>query len=89
MIPMLIMIVINFIYVNIQHFINGSSESEIIYWFIHNVLLGMVSGYGTLWFVYTLIVLKIIFQYCPTKVLFYILVILMLVLAYILNNYNL
>lgn len=67
MIPMLIMIVINFIYANIQHFINGSFEAGIIYWFVHNVILGMVSSYGTLWFVYTLIVLKIIFQVQSNK----------------------
>ena len=84
-VPMLIMVVINYIYACILQISDGTFELKTIYWFARNVLFGMVSGYGALWFVLTLILLKIMFQYCPSKELFYSLVLIMLALAYIYN----
>ena len=88
-VPMLIMAVINFIYACVLQCLDGTFELKTTYWFVRNVLFGMVSGYGVLWFVLTLAVLKIIFQYSPSKVLFNVLVMIMLALAYIYNHIDL
>lgn len=88
-VPMLIIAVANFVYASILLLIDGSFEFKTFYWFFRNVLFGMVSGFDNLWFVYTLILLKIIFQYCRSSVLFYALTVVMLALAYIYNNYDL
>ena len=66
-VPMLLMATINFAYHSILQFFNGSFSPADVYWFVRNVLFGMVSGYDALWFVYTLIVCKIILQYLPSK----------------------
>ena len=88
-VPMLIMAFLNFLYACIVQLIDGTFGLKTIYYFIRNVLFGMVSGFDSLWFVYTLIVLKIIYQYCPTNKVFYALTILMLALAYLYNHSNL
>lgn len=88
-VPMLIIAAANFVYACILQLIDGSFEFKTFYWFVRNVLFGMVSGFDNLWFVYTLILLKIIFQYCRSSVLFYALTVVMLTLAYIYNNYDL
>lgn len=85
-VPMLIMAVVNFIYACILQFLDGTLELKTFYWFARNVLFGMVSGYGALWFILTLVVLKVIFQYCSSKVLFYALVAVMLSLAYVYHH---
>lgn len=85
-VPMLIMAIINvFIHCLVQ-FLTSSFLFSDIFWFVRNVVFGMVSGFDTLWFVYTLIILKVICQYCISVRLFYGLTIVMLVLAYIYNN---
>lgn len=89
MVPMLIMAVVNFIYACILQLLDGTFEMKTIYWFVRNVVFGMVSGYGVLWFVLTLMVLKVIFQYCPSKVLFYVLIMALLALAYVYNHSDL
>ena len=86
-VPMLIMAFVNFVYACIQQLQDRTFELKTIYWFVRNVLFGMVSGYGVLWFILTLVVLKIISQY-SSKVLFYILVIAMLALAYVYNHFD-
>lgn len=88
-VPMLIIAAANFVYACILQLIDGSFEFKTFYWFVRNVLFGMVSGFDNLWFVYTLILLKIIFQYCRSIVWFYALTVVMLTLAYIYNNYDL
>jgi fucose 4-O-acetylase-like acetyltransferase len=88
-VPMLLMAVINFGYHNILQFFNGSFSPADAYWFVRNIAFGMVSGYDTLWFVFTLMMLKIIFQYCYTMKLFYSLSVVMMVLAYVYNHSDL
>ena len=88
-VPMLLMAVINFAYHSILQFFNGSFSPADAYWFVRNVAFGMVSGYDTLWFVFTLMVLKIIFQYCFSRKLFYSLSVVMMVLAYVYNHIDL
>lgn len=87
--PMLLMAVANFVYASIIQLFEGTFELKTFYWFARNVLFGMVSGFDNLWFVYTLIVLKIIFQYCSSKKLFYSLTVAMLALAYLYNTLDL
>jgi fucose 4-O-acetylase-like acetyltransferase len=83
MVPMLIMAVVNFVYACILQLLDGTFGLKTIYWFVRNALFGMVSGYGVLWFILTLVMLKIIFQYCLSKVLFFSLTVVMLALAYV------
>ena len=83
-VPMLFMVIFNFIYACILQLQDRTFEIITFYWFIRNVLFGMVAGYGVLWFILTLFVLKSVFQYCH-KVLFFLLVIAMLALAYFYN----
>jgi hypothetical protein len=86
MVPMLLMIVIKFSITCIVQLVDGSFELMSIYWFLRNVLFGMVSGFGVLWFVYTLIIQKTIFQFCSSKISFYVFVLVMLSLAYVYNH---
>lgn len=88
-VPMLIMAVINFVYHSIMQFFNGAFSPADIYWFVRNVAFGMVSGFDTLWFVFTLMLLKIIFQYCLSRKMFYSLSVVMMVLAYVYNHSDL
>lgn len=88
-VPMLLMAVANFAYTSIIQWFEGIFECKYFYWFARNVLFGMVSGFGNLWFVYTLILLKIIFQYCSSHKLLYSLTIVMLALAYLYNTLDL
>ena len=85
-VPMLIMVVVNFVSACVVQLWNGTFDWSTFYWFIRNVVFGMVAGFDTLWFVYTLILLKIIFQYCSSKKLFYVLTVVMLMLAYVYNH---
>lgn len=85
-VPMLMMAVAIFIYNSIVQLFEGTLEWQTFYLFARNVLFGMVLGFDNLWFVYTLILLKIIFQYCILKKLFYSLTIVMLALAYSYNT---
>lgn len=88
-VPMLIIATLNFAFHGFQQLLNGYFHPSDVYWFVRNVLFGMVSGFDTLWFVYTLILLKILFQYCFSEKLFYSLTIVMLALAYVYNHYDL
>lgn len=85
-IPMLLMAVTNFVYHSILQLFNGAFSVDDCYWFVRNTLFGMVSGFDMLWFVYTLIILKIFYQYCPSTKLFHSLIPVMLVLAYIYHS---
>lgn len=85
-IPMLLMAVANFVYHSILQLFMGAFSFVDCYWFVRNTVFGMVSGFDMLWFVYTLIVLKIFYQYCLSTKLFYSLIPVMLVLAYIYHN---
>lgn len=85
-VPMLIMSVVNFVYACIVQFFDGTLVWSTVYWFIRNIVFGMVAGFDSLWFVYTLILLKIVYQYYSSKKLFYSLTIMMLALAYFYNH---
>lgn len=56
--------------------------------FYGKMIIGISRSLGTLWFVYTLIVLKIILQYTPKSYIHILWFILFLIIAYIINNYN-
>ena len=88
-VPMLIIAILNYIFHCLPQFLKNSFLPIDVYWFVRNVLFGMVSGFDTLWFVYTLILLKIIYQYSMSNKLFYSLTVIMLALAYLYNNYDL
>ena len=88
-VPMLIMTVVNFVYACIAQFWEGIFDWLSLYWFVRNIAFGMVAGFDTLWFVYTLLLLKIIFQYCSSKKMFYDLTGVMLILAYVYNHLDL
>lgn len=85
-VPMLIMSVLNFLCYCIHKLSHGTFEPIYIYWFVRDLLVGMESAYDSLWFVYTLILLKIIYQFCSSKRLFYVLIVVMLAFAYIYNH---
>ena len=85
-VPMLIMTAIYILYICILQLLDGTFEPKLIYWCVRKVLLGIVSGFGNLWFVYTLIILKIIFQYISSKTFLYSLVVVMLALAFVYNK---
>ena len=84
-IPLLLLALFNFLYSSIQQITGGTFEFKILYYFLRNVIFGLVSGFGPLWFVYTLILLKLLLQFCSRTVL-YILVPVMLILAFAYNN---
>lgn len=88
-VPMLIMATMNYIFHCILQLCYGTFRFSDIYWFVRNILFGMVSGFDTLWFVYTLMALKIIIQLCKSNPMFYSLSAVMLVLAYVYNNIDL
>ena len=88
-VPMLLMVLVNFIYIYALQLISGTSSLVNAYWLVRNVVFGMVAGLDTLWFVYTLIILKIIYQFCHSNRLFFAQIAVMLTLAYIYNNSNL
>lgn len=85
---MLIISALNFLYVSAISFKVGSFEFKSVGYFVIHTLLGFHSGVGTCWFVYTLILLKAIFQYCPKRILFYLGVIPALIAAYVYNYFE-
>lgn len=85
-VPMLLMATVNLVFACMRQLADGTFEWQTFYWFVRNVTFGMVAGFDALWFVYTLILLKLIFQYCPSRVVFYVLVPCMLALAYCYNG---
>lgn len=88
-VPMLILATLNYLYYCGMKLSSGTFEPVFVYWFVRNVVFGMVSGFGPLWFVYTLILLKVIFQFCRSEKLLYSLTFPLLGLAYIYNNNDL
>ncbi|MBP5715190.1 MAG: acyltransferase family protein [Prevotella sp.] len=88
-VPMLLMAVTNFVYHCILQLFKGSFAFVDLYWFVRNLTFGMVAGLDTLWFVYTLILLKVIHQYCRSDIFFYLLIVVMLGLACIYNKNDL
>ena len=90
-VPMLLMVVTNFVYHSFLEVFRGTFTLVPIdaYWFVRNIVFGMIGGLDSLWFVYTLILLKIIHQFCHSDKFFYTLIPVMLAMAYIYYNSNL
>lgn len=87
-VPMLMMAVINFVYHSLLLLFKGTFAPIDAYWFVRNLAFGMVAGLDTLWFVYTLIVVKVLHQFCRSDKIFYSLIVIMLALAFVYNNNN-
>ena len=87
-VPMLIISTINFLFECIFELNEGTFELKDIIYFIIYVILGFHKGVGVCWFVYTLIILKVIYQYCNKKPLFYTIGILALLMAYCYNHFD-
>ena len=83
-VPMLIISTINYLYGTLK---NGAIDILALKYFIIHVFLGFHAGIGTCWFVYTLILLKIIHQYSPKHVL-YVFCVLSFFMAYIWNHFD-
>lgn len=88
-VPMLMLATLNYAYYCALKLYYGTFELVQVYWFVRNVLFGMMSGFGPLWFVYTLILLKIIYQYCTHNSVFYVLTVPFLGLSVLYNHYDL
>ena len=88
-VPMMIMTIVNFVYACVLQLNNGVFELTTIYWLVRNLIFGMVAGFDSLWFVYTLVLLKAIYQFCRSDKFFYGLTVVTLALAYVYNNSDL
>ena len=90
-VPMLIICTINYLYVCARHYISPIEgffpDTPPI--FIAKLLLGVHKSVETLWFVYTLIILKIILQYLPKPWQHCVLFAVCLATAYCINEYQL
>ena len=83
---MLIIVAVNFLYVCILLLMSGTLELRTIGYFVFHVLFGFQAGVGTCWFVYTLVILKIIHQYCPNRTFLYLGIVPALIMAYLYNH---
>lgn len=64
--PMILLSIINFSLKSFSSLLRGEFEITSLYSFPHQLLLGFHDGIGVLWFIYTLIILKIIYQYATS-----------------------
>lgn len=85
-IPMVIISTIVFLYLSIRH---ETIEIINIVRFLEYGLLGYHYGIHECWFVYTLCLLKIIYQYCPRSPIFYTIGFFSLFGAYVFNHIDL
>lgn len=90
-VPMLIICTINYLYVCARHFISPLDgvcpDNPLI--FVAKLLLGINKSVTNLWFVYTLVILKIILQYLPKRWLHCMLLAVCLTTAFCINEYKL
>ena len=90
-VPMLIICTINYLYVCARHFISPLDgvcpDNPLI--FVAKLLLGINKSVTNLWFVYTLVILKIILQYLPKPWLHCVLFAVCLATAFCINEYKL
>ena len=86
-IPMLIIVSVNFLYDCMLALIKGGIDERcnVIKWGI-KLCLGFHGALGNCWFIYTLVVMKIVFQISSNKI-FYAIVVLCILLSYIYNAY--
>jgi fucose 4-O-acetylase-like acetyltransferase len=80
--PILIISTITYVVGFIPQLVSGNFKLISIKWFVLNILFGTTAGFGTCWFVLTLSLLKIIYQYCSSKHFFYFLTVVMLCWSY-------
>ena len=88
-IPLLLLSTINYTIGCLKLLADGKLEIMTFVWFVRNVLFGVNAGFGVCWFVYTLIILKILFQLCSNRNWFYLLLPIMLCLIYVYNHNDL
>ena len=73
--------------------IHGTFNYYELFIFLRNLVIGLHGGLylgvGVCWFIYTLVILKVIYQYCPNSYFFYLLGGLLLGIAYIYNHLDL
>jgi len=88
MVPMLIICFLYFIFNSISVSVSHAfSFTRIKFYFVYS-LLGFQSSLGTLWFVYTLTLLKIIYQFSSNRMTSVFILAVSLVGAYLFNNTN-
>ena len=90
-VPILIICTINYLYGCARHYISpieGFCPDTPLY-FLAKLLLGVHKSVETLWFVYTLVILKIILQYLPKPWLHCVLFAVCLATAFCINEYKL
>ena len=87
-VPMFIISTINYLYACAQLSLSGTFELKSIAYFIFHILLGFHAGVGACWFVYTLVILKIIHQYCQNRTLLYWGIVPALISAYLYNHFD-
>ena len=89
-IPLLIICTMNYLWSGFKGYFLSSSHSlpENPLLFYGKLFIGIHGAVGTFWFVYTLIILKIVLQYTRTAYVHIVWFLLFLFLAYIFNNYD-
>ncbi len=89
-IPFVLICTINYLFFSIQiiFFSDKPTFPENPLQFYFHLLAGKYLEMGAMWFVYTLIILKIILQFTRGVYLHFVLAIVFCVLAYVFNNYN-
>ena len=88
-VPMIIISTINYLYACAQLLLSGTFELKFIAYFIFHILFGFHAGFGNCWFVYTLVLLKIVHQYCRNCKLLYWGIVPTLITAYLYNHFDL
>ena len=86
-IPMLIVCSIIFIANSYVKYRDGVFEMKDIPLFIYGIFVGKYNSLETCWFVYTLILLKVIFQYVRKSIVLFVLLGVFISIAFYLNNY--
>ena len=85
--PMFFICLIVFTYNSIVALSKGTFSATTIPEFLYGFVLGRYSSVETCWFVYTLILLKLIFQYFRKSILQISLLLIFLIMAFFLNQY--
>ena len=86
---MIIISTIIFLYHSVVELRNETFEVISIIRFLIHVLLGYHAGIHECWFIYTLSIMKITYQYCPKKSFFYAIGVVCLFCAYVYNQIDL
>ena len=87
-VPLLIICSINYLITELNGFITNGNSSEPPLLFLFKMIIGRQGALGPFWFVYTLIILKVIFQYTTKTYLHIAWVVCFLFFAYIINNHD-